>query len=105
MSQHDYTVRGNPFFIIHRGEPDLCYLQCVDTMLVRSNSTEGYFVLIFGIEKSFIISFMVELFLYNLGWHSLSFRISCLGLVVLSSTLRIEYILGQRLINSAIIAP
>src|SRR2546421_9851906 len=73
MSQHGYTVRSNPFFIVYRGKPNLCYLQCVDTMLVRSNSTEGYFVLIFGIEKSFIISFMVKLFLYNLGWHSLSF--------------------------------
>src|SRR2546421_10899751 len=78
MSQHGYTVRSNPFFIVHRGKPDLCYLQCVNTMLVRSDSTEGYFVLMFGVEKSFIISFMVELFLYNLGWHSLSFAYSML---------------------------
>src|SRR5437868_1494856 len=78
MGQHGYTVRSNPFFIIHRGEPDLCHLQCVDTMLVRSDSTEGYFVLMFGIEKSFIISLMVKLFLYNLGWHSLNFAYSML---------------------------
>src|SRR5437763_15874020 len=73
MGQHGYTVRRNPFFIVHRGKSNLCYLQCVDTMLVRSDSTEGYFVLMFGIEKSFIISLMVELFLYNLGWYSFSF--------------------------------
>src|ERR1043166_8860377 len=73
MHQHGYTFRSNPFFIIHRGKPNLCYLQCVDTMLVRSDSTEGYFVLMFGIEKSLIISLMMELFLYDLGWHTLSF--------------------------------
>src|ERR1044071_6784268 len=78
MSQHGYTVRGNPFFIIHREEPDLCDLQCIDTMLVRSDSTEGYFVLMLGVEKSLIISLMVELFLYNLGWHTLSFAYSML---------------------------
>src|ERR1043166_5580165 len=78
MGQHGHTVRSNPFFIIHREKPDLCYLQCVDTMLVRSDSTEGYFVLMLGIEKSFIISLMMELFLYNLGWHSLSFAYSML---------------------------
>src|SRR5439155_2465315 len=105
MGQHGYTVRSNPFFIIHRGKPNLCYLQCVDTMLVRSDSTEGYSVLMFGIEKSFIISLMVELFLYNLGWHTLALHIPCLGLVISSPALRIEYILGRRLINSVIIAP
>src|SRR6185295_12719068 len=78
MSQHGYTIKSNPFFIIHRRKPDLCYLQCVDTMLVRSDSTEGYFVLMFGVEKSFIISLMVELFLYDLGWHTLSFAYSML---------------------------
>src|SRR6185437_6132341 len=78
MGQHDYTVRSNPFFIVHRRKPDLCYFQCVDTMLVRSDSTEGYFILMLGIEKSFIISLMVELFLYNLGWHTLSFAYSML---------------------------
>src|ERR1044071_9523984 len=78
MGQHGYTVRSNPFFIIHRGKPNLCYLQCVDTMLVRSDSTEGYFVLMFGIEKSLIISFMMQLFLYDLGWHTLSFAYSML---------------------------
>src|ERR1043166_436304 len=78
MSQHGYTVRGNPFFIIHRGEPDLCHLQCIDTMLVRLDSTEGYFGLMLGVEKSLIISLMVELFLYNLGWHSFSFAYSML---------------------------
>ena len=78
MGQHSYTVRSNPFFIIHRGKPDLCYLQCVDTMLVRSDSTEGYFILMLGVEKSLIISLMVELFLYNLRWHSLSFAYSML---------------------------
>src|SRR5205823_6370852 len=78
MSQHGYTVRSNPFFIVHRGKPDLCYLQCVDTILVRSDSTEGYFVLMFGIKKSLIISLMMELFLYDLGWHTLSFAYSML---------------------------
>src|SRR5947207_2851018 len=78
MGQHGYTVRGNPFFIIHRGEPDLCYLQCVDTMLFRSDSTEGYFVLMFGIEKSLIISLMMKLFLYDLGWYFLGFAYSML---------------------------
>src|ERR1041385_6733695 len=76
MRQHGYTVRSNPFFIIHRGKPDLCYFQCVDTMIVRSDSTEGYFVLMLGIEKSLIISFMMELFLYDLGWYTLSFAYS-----------------------------
>src|SRR2546423_6011052 len=78
MGQHGYTIRSNPFFIVHRGKPNLCYLQCVDTMLVKSDSTEGYFVLMFGIEKSLIISLMMELFLYDLGWHTLSFAYSML---------------------------
>src|SRR5436190_3828479 len=78
MCQYGYTVRSNPFFIVHRGKSNLCYLQCVDTMLVRSDSTEGYFVLMFWIEKSLIISLMMELFFYNLGWHTLSFAYSIL---------------------------
>src|SRR5213593_1076973 len=98
MGQHGYTVRSNPFFIVHRGKSNLCYLQCVDTMLVRSDSTEGYFVLMFWIEKNLIISLMMELFLYDLGWHTLSFAYSM-------PTLRMEYILGRRPINSAIKAP
>ena len=105
MGQHGYTVRSNPFFIVHRGKPDLCYLQCVDIMLVRSDSTEGYFVLMFGIKKSFIISFMMELFFYDLGWHSLSFAYSMLRISDIITALRIEYILGRRPINSVIIAP
>src|ERR1043166_3430272 len=76
MGQHGYAVRGNPFFIIHRGKPNLCYLQCINTMIVRSDSTEGYFVLMLGIEKSLIISFMMELFLYDLGWFTFSFAYS-----------------------------
>src|SRR5438445_11902874 len=78
MGQHGYTIRGNPFFIIHKGDTDLCYLQCIDTMLVRSDSTEGYFVLMFGIKKSLIISLMIKLFLYDLGWYSLNFVYSML---------------------------
>src|SRR5438309_2002433 len=37
-----------------------------------------YFVLMFWIEKSLIISLMMELFLYDLGWHTLSFAYSML---------------------------
>ena len=103
MSQHDYTVRGNPFFIIHRGEPDLCYLQCVDTMLVRSDNTEGYFVFIFGIEKSLIISLIMELFLYDLGWHTLSFAYSMLRISGIITHLKDG--IHRRPINSAIKAP
>src|ERR1044071_615558 len=90
MGQHGYTVRSNPFFIIHRGKPNLCYLQCVDTMLVRSDSTEGYFVLMFGIEKSLIISLMVKLFLYNLGWHTLSFAYSLLKVSGIITRLKVR---------------
>src|ERR1041385_243785 len=105
MGQHGYTVRSNPFFIIHRGKPDLCYLQCVDTMLIRSNSTEGYFILMLGIEKSFIVSLMMELFLTTLDGTPLALRIPCSGLIASSPVLRIEYILGRRPINSMIIFP
>src|ERR1044071_10070341 len=96
MGQHGYTVRSNPFFIIHRGKPNLCYLQCVDTMLVRSDSTEGYFVLIFGIEKSLIISLMMELFLYNLGWHPLSFAYSMLRISSIITHLKDRIHLGSK---------
>src|ERR1044071_4847595 len=78
MRQHGYTVRSNPFFIVHRGEPDLCYLQCIDTMLVRSDSAKCYLILMLEIEKSFIVSLMVKLFLYDLGWYTLSFAYSML---------------------------
>src|SRR6185437_7626736 len=94
MSQHGYTVRSNPFFIVHRRKPDLCYFQCIDTMLVRSDSTEGYFVLMFGIKKSFIISLMIEFFL---GWYSLSFAYSMLRIS--------DIITCLKNLNSAIIAP
>src|SRR5205085_11459230 len=96
MSQHGYTVRSNPFFIIYKGEPDLCYLQCIDTMLVRSDSTEGYFVLMFGIEKSLIISLMMKLFLYNLGWYSLSFAYSMLRISGIIIRLKDRIHLGSK---------
>src|SRR3989337_1251775 len=96
MGQHGYTVRGNPFFIIHRGKPDLCYLQCIDTMLVRSDSTKGYFILMFGIEKSLIISLMMELFLYNLGWYPLSFAYSMLRIGSIITCLKDRIHLGSK---------
>src|ERR1051326_4528812 len=96
MGQHGYTVRGNPFFIIHRGKPNLCYLQCIDTMIVRSDSTEGYFVLMLRIEKSLIISLMVELFLYDLGWYSLSFAYSMFRISSIITYLKNRIHLGSK---------
>src|ERR1044071_4663923 len=96
MSQHGYTIRSNPFFTIHRGKPNLCNLQCVDTMLVRSDSTEGYLILMLGIEKSLIISFMVELFLYNLGWYFLSFAYSMFRISSIITYLKNRIHLGSK---------
>src|ERR1041384_4433433 len=96
MGQHGYTVRSNPFFIVHRGKTNFCYLQCIDTMLIRSDSTEGYFILIFGIEKSLIISLMMELFLYNLGWYSLSFAYSIFRISSIITHLKDRIHLGSK---------
>src|ERR1043166_9211051 len=96
MRQHGYTVRSNPFFIVHRGKPNLCYLQCVNTMLVRSDSTEDYLILMLGIEKNLIISFMVELFLYDLGWYSLSFAYSIFRISSIITYLKNRIHLGSK---------